>query len=125
MFLRVFHKRAGAGLSRMFCDHASGSDRPIAVVTGASRGIGRAIALSLADAGCRVVINYAHNENNAQDVANLINGGAGETGAQGIVMRADCSDSDAVTEMFSKIRTELGTVDILVILRVQCLSIFL
>ena len=41
---------------------------PVAVVTGASRGIGKAIALALADAGCKVVVNYASNEAAALEV---------------------------------------------------------
>ena len=41
---------------------------PVAVVTGASRGIGRAIALALADAGCKVIVNYASNEAAALEV---------------------------------------------------------
>jgi 3-oxoacyl-[acyl-carrier protein] reductase len=88
--------------------------RPIAVVTGASRGIGRAIALSLGSAGCRVIVNYAHNDKMAQEVADLINTQGAGTGAEGIVMKADCSDDVAVGEMFSKIRAEIGPVNILV-----------
>lgn len=42
---------------------------PVAVVTGASRGIGRAIALALADAGCKVIVNYASNEAAALEVS--------------------------------------------------------
>ena len=90
--------------------------RPIAVVTGASRGIGRAIALSLGRAGCRVVVNYAHNEKMAQEVADLINTQGQGTGAEGIVMKADCSDDVAVADMFSKIRADIGPVNILVII---------
>jgi 3-oxoacyl-ACP reductase-like protein len=41
---------------------------PVAVVTGASRGIGKAIALALADAGCKVIVNYASNEAAALEV---------------------------------------------------------
>ena len=44
---------------------------PVAVVTGASRGIGKAIALALADAGCKVIVNYAANEAAALEVKHL------------------------------------------------------
>lgn len=44
---------------------------PVAVVTGASRGIGKAIALALADAGCKVIVNYASNEAAALEVCKL------------------------------------------------------
>ena len=85
---------------------------PLAVVTGASRGIGRAIALSLGSAGCRVVVNYAHNAKMAQEVADQINM---EGKGAAFVMKTDCSDDVAVAEMFTEIKTEMGPVNILVI----------
>lgn len=92
---------------------AEGESRPLAVVTGASRGIGRAIALSLGSAGCRVIVNYAHNDQLAQDVADLINRQGKGTG---IAMKADCSDDIAVVDMFSKIKADMGPVNILVVI---------
>jgi len=60
----------------------------IAVVTGASRGIGRAVALELGRSGASVVVNYNHNETAAQDVVKEIQSGGG----QAIVFQADVSD---------------------------------
>ncbi len=66
----------------------------VAIVTGASRGIGRAIALALSDAGARVVINYQHNKGGAEEVAELINGQGGEAVACGADV---CVPSDVGT----------------------------
>lgn len=77
-----------------------------ALVTGGSQGIGRVIALALAEKGCRVVVNCANNPDNAQKVADEIHakGGTAE------VYRCDVSDEKAVEAMFDA----LGRVDILV-----------
>lgn len=77
-----------------------------ALVTGGSQGIGRVIALALAEKGCRVVVNCANNPDNAQKVADEIRakGGTAE------VYRCDVSDEKAVEAMFDA----LGRVDILV-----------
>lgn len=82
----------------------------VAVVTGASRGIGRAIALALGGAGCRVIVNYNKNHDLAAEVAGQIN----SMGAEGIALKADCSDRDAVLNMFQHIETDMGQVHILV-----------
>lgn len=87
---------------------------PVAVVTGASRGIGRAIALALADAGCKVIVNYASSEASALEVCNEIQTRAGEKGAVGIPMKANCANIEEVQAMFAKINEEVGPVDILV-----------
>lgn len=78
----------------------------VALVSGGSQGIGRVIALSLADKGCRVVVNCANNPDNAQKVADEII----EKGGQAEVYRCDVSDEKAVEAMFDA----LGRVDILV-----------
>eukprot|EP01036_Dinobryon_divergens_P034072 gene34072-44023_t len=69
---------------------------PIAVVTGASRGIGRAVALALGDAGCKVIINYASSESSALEVCEEIKTRAGEKGAIGIPMKANCGNIEEV-----------------------------
>lgn len=81
-----------------------------AIVTGASRGIGRAVALALARAGARVVVNYASGEEAARAVAREIEAGGG--GAR--VVRADVRDLEAVRAMVSEARAAFGRVDILV-----------
>lgn len=81
-----------------------------ALVTGASSGIGRAIALALADAGADVVVNYAAGADKARDVAADI----AARGVRGIAIKADVSDESQVQAMFREAIGELGTVDIVV-----------
>ena len=82
----------------------------IAIVTGASRGIGREIALSLAEAGANVVINYAGNKALAEEVAEK----ARESGAKALVVQADVSKSDQVESLIAATIAEFGRIDILV-----------
>jgi glucose 1-dehydrogenase len=81
-----------------------------ALVTGASSGIGRAIALSLGEAGADVVINYVSDEDKAQDLAEEIRA----KGVHALALRADVSDETQVGEMFSSMIGQFGTIDILV-----------
>ena len=81
-----------------------------ALVTGASSGIGRAIALSLGDAGADIVINYVSGEDQAEALAEEIR----TRGARALTLRADVSDESQVRAMFSAMLDEFGTVDILV-----------
>ncbi len=81
-----------------------------ALVTGASSGIGRAIALSLGEAGADVVINYVSGEDKAQGLAEQIRA----QGVRALAMRADVSDETQVGDMFSSMIEQLGTIDILV-----------
>ncbi len=81
-----------------------------ALVTGASSGIGRAIALSLGDAGADVVINYVSGEDKAQALAEEIRA----KGARAMIVRADVSDEGQVSAMFRTMIEEFGTIDILV-----------
>ena len=81
-----------------------------ALVTGASSGIGRAIALSLGEAGADVVINYVSDEDKAQGLAEEIRA----KGVRALALRADVSDEAQVGAMFSSMIEQLGTIDILV-----------
>src|SRR6266436_5926059 len=81
-----------------------------ALVTGASTGIGRAIALSLSDAGADVAINYVSGEDKAEALAEEIRG----KGSRALALRADVSDESQVRAMFGSMLKELGTIDILV-----------
>jgi NAD(P)-dependent dehydrogenase (short-subunit alcohol dehydrogenase family) len=81
-----------------------------ALVTGASSGIGRAIALSLGDAGADVVINYVSDEDKAEALADEIRA----KGGRARILRADVSDEAQVSSMFGAMPEEFGTLDILV-----------
>jgi len=82
----------------------------VALVTGASRGIGRAIALQLAADGYAVAVNYASSSAKADAVVSEIVAGGGRA----IAVQADVSDGDAVAAMFSTVTDELGPVAVLV-----------
>jgi 3-oxoacyl-[acyl-carrier protein] reductase len=82
----------------------------IALVTGSSRGIGRAIALALAQAGADVVVNYRTRESEARQVSQQIE----EFGRRSLAIRADVSIISEVTSLIRTIETELGLVTILV-----------
>jgi 3-oxoacyl-[acyl-carrier protein] reductase len=83
----------------------------IALVTGASRGIGRAIAVRLAKSGARVIINYASKEAEALETARLIKEA---NGPEPFVIAFDVANSDAVTQSLARIESEVGVIDILV-----------
>jgi 3-oxoacyl-[acyl-carrier protein] reductase len=82
----------------------------VALVTGASRGIGRAVALALATAGADVAINYRERAANAQAAAAAVR----DIGRRGIAVGADVSNGDAVRAMLGHVESGLGGVDILV-----------
>ena len=81
-----------------------------ALVTGASSGIGKAVALALGAAGADVVVNYVSDEGTAREVAEKIK----SFGANSIAIRADVSQEDQVESMYSRMLDEFGTIDILV-----------
>ena len=70
----------------------------VALVTGASRGIGRAIAVALAKKGCNVIINYARDEENAKKTEEMCRAYGVET----LTVRADVSNREEVREMLEK-----------------------
>lgn len=82
----------------------------IAMVTGGSRGIGRSIALKLADMGATVVINYSQNEEAAQNVVEKIL----QKGKRALAVQGDVSQIDQVEKMIGIINEKLGDVDILI-----------
>lgn len=81
-----------------------------AIVTGASRGIGRAVAQELAARGCNIVVDYAGNEKAAEETVKLCQ----ESGASAVSVRADVSDENAVIELVKKTQEHFGSIDILV-----------
>ncbi|HEV2093553.1 MAG TPA: SDR family NAD(P)-dependent oxidoreductase [Rubrobacter sp.] len=82
----------------------------VALVTGASRGVGAAIARVLAEEGAAVVVNYLKNERRAEGVA----GGIRERGGRAVAHRADVTDEEAVRGMVEAATERFGPVDILV-----------
>ena len=81
-----------------------------AIVTGGSRGIGRAAALTLAEAGADVAVIYASNTAAAEETVRLIE----EKGRKGLAIQCDVADEAAVTAMVKDVKKELGRIDILV-----------
>lgn len=82
----------------------------VALVTGASRGIGKAIAVMLADAGANVAVNYRERAADADDVVAAITA----LGRRGIAVGADVSETAAVAEMMATVEAKLGPIGILV-----------
>jgi 3-oxoacyl-[acyl-carrier protein] reductase len=82
----------------------------IALVTGGSRGIGRAVALSLAEAGAKVAVNYRQREDEAADVVAAVE----RAGGHAIAVHADVSKQDEVRALVKEVEARLGPIDILV-----------
>ena len=85
-------------------------DGKVALVTGASRGIGKAVALKLASEGAKVAINYAGSQGKAEEVKAEIE----KMGGEAILVQANVADKDAVEQMVGAVVEAFGTIDILV-----------
>jgi 3-oxoacyl-[acyl-carrier protein] reductase len=81
-----------------------------ALVTGASRGLGKAVALKLATCGADVAVNYRSSDEAAENVCREIE----KMGRKALLCKTDVSDSEAVKQMVRRITDELGGIDILV-----------
>ncbi|MDQ3012116.1 MAG: 3-ketoacyl-ACP reductase [Acidobacteriota bacterium] len=86
------------------------TDRPVSVVTGAGRGIGRGIAIELAKLGHAVAINYAGNVSAAEECLQLVRAAGGD----GITVRADVSIADDRAQLVQEVMNAYGRIDLLV-----------
>ncbi|MCH2583284.1 MAG: SDR family NAD(P)-dependent oxidoreductase, partial [Planctomycetes bacterium] len=86
------------------------SSSPVALVTGASRGIGRAIAVELASAGYDIVVNFVSRPEAAEETAALIAAEGRET----LLAQADISSTEDRASMIEETRSRFGRIDVLV-----------
>ncbi|MFU0828155.1 MAG: 3-oxoacyl-[acyl-carrier-protein] reductase [Lachnoclostridium sp.] len=85
-------------------------ENKVAIITGASRGIGKAIALTFARYGANVIVNYNGSKEKAEEVVELIT----KEGKKALAFQADVTDPQAVEQLFNFAIKEFGKVDILV-----------
>lgn len=86
------------------------SNEHVAIVTGSSRGIGRGIALSIAELGWRIVINYRSNRSAAEDAQNAVN----DAGGKALLVQADIASQTDLIKLVDATLTEYGRIDLLV-----------
>jgi enoyl-[acyl-carrier protein] reductase III len=100
-------------MTHRFCERNPGCldmGGKVALVTGSSRGIGRAIAIKLAQAGADVTINYLRNKSKAEETAAAIEA----EGSKALIVRANVANEDEVRVMFAAIKESFGRLDVLV-----------
>ena len=81
-----------------------------ALITGGSRGIGRGIALKLAEQGVHIAINYVQNQDAANDTLAKVR----ERGSDGFIVQANVCHAEAIQRMFSEVKKQFGSLDIFV-----------
>lgn len=89
----------------------SGLEGAVAVVTGAGRGLGRAIAEELGRGGARVVVNFANSRGPAEELAEKL---SGQSGDQAVAVQADVSDPEQAAHLIEQTVERFGRIDILV-----------
>ncbi|KAL3751860.1 hypothetical protein ACJRO7_012660 [Eucalyptus globulus] len=99
-----------AAVEKPSTEVAHNVESPVVIVTGASRGIGRAIALSLGKAGCKVLVNYARSSQEAEEVSKEIEA----CGGQALTFGGDVSKESDVEAMIKTAVDAWGTIDILI-----------
>ena len=82
----------------------------VALITGASRGIGRAIAIELAKNGANIAINYNANLKAAEETQKLVN----KTGVKSAIIRANVSKEKSIKSLIQKTEKKLGPIDLLI-----------
>jgi enoyl-[acyl-carrier protein] reductase III len=91
-------------------DPRRGFEGKVALITGASRGIGRSLALRLAARGTKVIVNYKQNDELAREVIGEIEG----LGASGMAVRADLESLEEIEAMFDQVQEHFGRLDFFV-----------
>ena len=81
-----------------------------ALITGSSRGIGRGIALKLAEAGARIAIHYYQNRAAAEETLRLVK----ERGSDGAIFQADVTKPDEIGRLFEEVRSHFASLDVFV-----------
>jgi 3-oxoacyl-[acyl-carrier protein] reductase len=87
-----------------------GQKRKIALITGSAKGLGKMTALTLADQGCDIVINYVNSQQEALQLQAIIR----QKGVRCLAIQADITQSQAVHQMVKTIESEWGGIDILI-----------
>lgn len=90
------------------------SENPVAIVTGASRGIGKAIALALGEAGCKVIVNYSSNEAAALEVCEEIKTRGQQKGGDAIAIKGNVGKAEDVNNLVQGSLEHFKSIDILV-----------
>ena len=108
--LRLLARTVHAGTSGVVYVTTAVQDKGAVIVTGASRGIGAAIAERLAGDGYGVVVNYAADADGAESVVSAITG----VGGRAVAMRADVASEDQVEAMFGRAQEQMGPLTALV-----------
>jgi len=85
-------------------------DAKVILVTGSSRGLGRAIAIELGSQGQKIVVNYAGSKEAAEETVELVKAAGGDA----IAIQANCAKPDEIKEMFAAATEAFGTVDVLI-----------
>ncbi|MEL6470298.1 MAG: 3-oxoacyl-[acyl-carrier-protein] reductase [Cyanobacteria bacterium J06623_4] len=93
---------------------AGALDGKVAIITGSSRGIGKAAALALANEGAKVVVNYARSSGAADEVVAAIGQTSAQTGAEAVALQADVSQADQVDALVQATMDKFGRIDVLV-----------
>ncbi|MER6322796.1 SDR family oxidoreductase [Streptomyces coelicoflavus] len=89
---------------------AEPADSRVAIVTGGSRGIGRAVSLKLAEDGLAVVVNYARDASAADETVKAI----AEAGGRAVAVQADVAEEKEVAALFDRAEEEFGGIDVVV-----------
>jgi 3-oxoacyl-[acyl-carrier protein] reductase len=85
-------------------------DAKVVLVTGASRGLGRSIAVEMGQQGQKVIVNYAGSEDAANETVEMVKAAGGDA----VAIQANCGDPNDIKELFAKSVEAFGTVDVLI-----------